>query len=87
MITLSIPWQFYLLLHIKANDANHFVKFKIDHVELSLQYQQLASYVHHVNRLKIENAHIFRGVKKTAEDLKEKIIQDLGLGISTSESD
>ena len=32
-----------------------------------------------VNRLQIENAHLCKGVKKTAEELKEKIIQDLDL--------
>ncbi|WP_049557959.1 type I-MYXAN CRISPR-associated Cas8a1/Cmx1 [Limnoraphis robusta] len=27
LITLSIPWQFYLLLKVNANDANHSVNF------------------------------------------------------------
>ncbi|WP_152964697.1 hypothetical protein [Limnoraphis robusta] len=40
-----------------------------------------------VNQLKIENAHIFKVVKNMAEELKDKIIQDLDLKISTSESD
>jgi CRISPR-associated protein Cas8a1/Csx13 len=46
LINFSLPWQFYLLLDVSANDANHSVSFKIDGVELSLQYKQLASYVY-----------------------------------------